>query len=299
MKLIFLGTSAAQPTENRGLSCICLERDGEILMFDAGEAAQISYLKSGLGWNKKMKIFVTHLHGDHCIGLLGLLQTMTMQHRTEPLEIYGPNGIEEFIAANIKVLNFGLSFPVRIMTIKEGLVLDDATYTIHACEADHSIPAFSYVLQEKEKPGRFYPEKAKELGIPEGKLWHELQSGKEVKVDNKTFKPSDIMGEKRRGKKIGISGDTRPTKKLEEFFKGCDYLTFDSTYSDELKDKAKDHYHSTAKEAAQLAKNAGVANLILTHFSARYDDAGQMVTEAKTVHNSVIAAQDLLEIEIK
>ena len=299
MKLVFLGTSAAQPTENRGMTCICLVLEKEILMFDAGEGAQVAFHKSKLGWNKKMKIFVTHLHGDHCVGILGLLQTMSLQNRTESIDIYGPKGIEDFLAANLKVLNFGLTFPVRIMTIKEGLVLDDATYTIHACEADHSIPAFSYVLQEKEKPGRFYPEKAKELGIPEGKLWHELQSGKEVKVGNKTFKPSDIMGEKRRGKKIGISGDTRPTKKLEEFFKGCDYLTFDSTYSDELKDKAKDHYHSTAKEAAQLAKNAGVANLILTHFSARYDDAGQMVEEAKTVHNSIIAANDLLEIEIK
>ena len=299
MKLVFLGTSAAQPTESRAMTCICVVLDKEILMFDAGEGAQLSFLKSKLGWNKKMKIFVTHLHGDHCVGILGLLQTMSLQNRTESIDIYGPKGIEDFLAANLKVLNFGLSFPVRIMTIKEGLVLDDITYTIHACEADHSIPAFSYVLQEKEKPGRFYPEKAKELGIPEGKLWHELQSGKEVKVDNKTFKPSDIMGEKRRGKKIGISGDTRPTKKLEEFFKECDYLTFDSTYSDELRDKAKDHYHSTAKEAAQLAKNAGVANLILTHFSARYDDAEEMVKEAKTVHNSIIAAQDLLEIEIK
>jgi ribonuclease Z len=299
MKLVFLGTSAAQPTESRAMTCICVVLEKEILMFDAGEGAQLSFLKSKLGWNKKMKIFVTHMHGDHCVGILGLLQTMSLQNRTESIDIYGPKGIEDFLAANLKVLNFGLSFPVRIMTIKEGLVLDDITYTIHACEADHSIPAFSYVLQEKEKPGRFYPEKAKELGIPEGKLWHELQSGKEVKVDNKTFKPSDIMGEKRRGKKIGISGDTRPTKKLEEFFKECDYLTFDSTYSDELRDKAKDHYHSTAKEAAQLAKNAGVANLILTHFSARYDDAEEMVKEAKTVHNSIIAAQDLLEIEIK
>ena len=299
MKLVFLGTSAAQPTESRAMTCICVVLEKEILMFDAGEGAQLSFLKSKLGWNKKMKIFVTHLHGDHCVGILGLLQTMSLQNRTESIDIYGPRGIEDFLAANLKVLNFGLSFPVRIMTIKEGLVLDDITYTIHACEADHSIPAFSYVLQEKEKPGRFYPEKAKELGIPEGKLWHELQSGKEVKVDNKTFKPSDIMGEKRRGKKIGISGDTRPTKKLEEFFKECDYLTFDSTYSDELRDKAKDHYHSTAKEAAQLAKNAGVANLILTHFSARYDNAEEMVKEAKTVHNSIIAAQDLLEIEIK
>jgi len=299
MKLVFLGTSAAQPTESRAMTCICVVLEKEILMFDAGEGAQLSFLKSKLGWNKKMKIFVTHLHGDHCVGILGLLQTMSLQNRTESIDIYGPKGIDDFLAANLKVLNFGLSFPVRIMTIKEGLVLDDTTYTIHACEADHSIPAFSYVLQEKEKPGKFYPEKAKELGIPEGKLWHELQSGKEVKVGNKTFKPSDIMGEKRRGKKIGISGDTRPTKKLEEFFKGCDYLTFDSTYSDELQEKAKEHYHSTAREAAMLAKNAGVSNLILTHFSARYEDVEAMVKEAKTVHNSIVAAEDLLEIEIR
>ncbi|MGI0082648.1 MAG: MBL fold metallo-hydrolase, partial [Nitrosopumilaceae archaeon] len=200
---------------------------------------------------------------------------------------------------NLKVLNFGLTFPVRIMMIKEGLVLDDTTYTIHACEAEHSVPTFSYVLQEKERPGRFYPEKAKELGIPEGKLWHELQSGKEVKVDDKIFKPSDVMGEKRPGKKIGISGDTRPTQKLVEFFKGCDYLTFDSTYSDDLKEKAQENYHSTAKEAAELAKKAGVSNLILTHFSTRYEDAEVLVAEAKTIHNSVIAAKDLLEIEIR
>jgi ribonuclease Z len=299
MKLVFLGTSAAQPTENRGMTCICLVLDKEILMFDAGEGAQVAFHKAKLGWNKKMKIFVTHLHGDHCVGVLGLLQTMSLQSRTEPIEIYGPKGIEEFIAANLKILNFGLTFPVKISTIKEGVVLDDDAYIIHTCEAEHSIPAFSYVFHEKEKPGRFYPEKAKSLGIPEGKLWHELQRGNEVKVGNKVFKPSDVCGEKRPGKKIGISGDTRPTKKLEEFFKKCDYLTFDSSYADELKEKAVDYYHSTAKEAAQLAKNAKVSNLILTHFSTRYDDTEPLLKEAKTIHGSVIAAEDLLEIEIK
>ena len=299
MKLVFLGTSAAQPTEDRGLTCICLEREGEILMFDAGEGAQISYLKSDLGWNKKMKIFVTHLHGDHCIGVLGLLQTMTLQHRTEKIEIYGPEGIEEFILANIKVLNFGLSFPVMITTVEEGIVDDEKTYLVSACKADHSTLAFSYVFQEKDKPGRFNLEKAKELGIPEGSLFHKLQSGEEVTVEGKVIKPSDVLGEKRRGKKIGISGDTRPTKKLEEFFRDCDYLSFDSTFIDELKDKAIETHHSTSKEAATLAKNANVSNLILTHFSARYKDESVLADEAKKIHDSVIAAKDLLEIEIK
>lgn len=299
MRLVFLGTSAAQPTPERGLTCICLEKEGEILMFDAGEGAQISYLKSGLGWNKKMKIFVTHLHGDHCIGILGLLQTMTLQNRTEPMEIYGPDGIEEFIAANIKVLNFGLSFPVMITTVREGTVVNEKTYTINSCEADHSVTSYSYLFQEKDKPGRFFPDKAKELGVPEGELWHKLQTGQDIQVGDKIVKSSDVLGEKRPGKKIGISGDTRPTKKLEEFFKDCDYLSFDSTFSHELQDKALETHHSTAKEAADLAKKANVSNLILTHFSARYNDESVLLEEAKTIHSSVIAAKDLLEIEIK
>lgn len=299
MKLVFLGTSAAQPTENRGLSCICLEREGEILMFDAGEGAQTSFLKSGLGWNKKMKIFVTHLHGDHCVGILGLLQTMTLQHRTEEIEIFGPKGIEDFIGENIKILNFGLSFPVMINLVSEGKILETEKYSIFAAMASHSIDAYSYVFQEKEKPGKFFPEKANELGIPEGNLWNQLQRGIPIKLGNKTILPSQVLGQKRPGVKIGISGDTRPTSKLEEFFNECDYLVFDSTFLDELKEKANETSHSTAKAAAELAIKANVSNLILTHFSARYKDESVLRDEAGKIHPSVIAAHDLLEIEIK
>lgn len=299
MKLVFLGTSAAQPTHERGLSCICLEREGEILMFDAGEGAQVSYLKSGLGWNKKMKIFVTHMHGDHCIGILGLLQTMTLQHRTEPIEIYGPDGIEQFIGENIRILQFGLSFPVMITAVSAGLVCEEKSYLVYAQKAQHSVLAFSYMFAEKEKLGKFDRDQALRLGIPEGPLWHELQLGKEVKVGNDIFKPSQVVGQKRPGRKIGISGDTRPTKLLEEFFKDCDYLSFDCTFSDQLKEKAVETNHTTAKEAATLAKNANVTNLILTHFSARYKDEDELVREARQIHGSVIAAKDLLEVEIK
>jgi len=299
MKLVFLGTSAAQPTENRGLSCICLEREGEILMFDAGEATQISYMKSGLGWNKKMKMFVTHLHGDHCVGILGLLQTMSMQNRTETLEIFGPSGIEEFIAANIKVLNFGLSFPVFINIIKEGKIFENKKFSIHACKANHSVTAFSYLFEEKDKPGRFDVKKANELNIPEGELWNKLQNGNEIKINEKIIKPEQVLGEKRLGKKIGISGDTMPTVELEKFFEGCDYLVFDSTFLTAEKQRAIDTCHSTAKQAAILGKNAKVKNLILTHFSARYKDEIGHLSEAQEIHNSVITAKDLLEIEIK
>ena len=277
MKLVYLGTSAAAPTLERSLTCICLVRENEVLMFDAGEGAQIAYLKASLPWNKKMKVFVTHLHGDHCLGILGLLQTMSLQKRTEGVEIYGPAGIEEFITANIKVLNFGLPFPVFITIVEEGNVVKEKNYQINCCEAHHGIPAYSYCFKENERAGVFYPEKAKELGISEGKLWQELQNGNSININGKNIDSSQVTGEKRSGKKIGISGDTRPTEKLQEFFKNSDYLSFDCTFSDDLKDRAIETNHSTAKEAAELAKNANVKNLILTHFSARYNDESVFV----------------------
>ena len=299
MKLVFLGTSAAQPTQKRGLSCICLEKEGEIIMFDAGESAQISYTKAGLGWNKKMKLFVTHLHGDHCVGILGLLQTMSMQNRTESLEIFGPKGIDEFLAANIKILNFSLPFSILITIVSEGKMYENNKFLIHAAKANHSITAFSYLFEEKDKPGRFNVQKANELGIPEGELWNKLQNGEEVNNNGKTIRPEQVLGTKRPGKKIGISGDTMPTKELELFFNECDYLVFDSTFLDEEKQKAQDTCHSTAKQAAELGKNANVKNLILTHFSARYKDEIGHQNEAEKIHNSVITARDLLEVEIK
>ena len=298
MKLVFLGTSGAMPTINRRLTWICLVRDTEGLMFDAGEGAQISYLKSGLPWNKKMKIFVTHLHGDHCIGILGLLQTMNLQNRTESVEIFGPDGIDEFIAANIKILNFGLSFPVLISRINEGLIVDEKDYSVFATDAKHGIPAFSFRFDEKDRPGEFYPEKANALEIPEGKLWHELQMGNSIELGGKEIQSSEVTGDKRPGRKIGVSGDTRPTDELAEFFENCDYLSFDSTFADELKDKAIEANHSTAKEAAELAEKANVSTLILTHFSARYNDESVLLEEAKQVHKNTIAAKDLLEVNI-
>ena len=170
---------------------------------------------------------------------------------------------------------------------------------MHTCKANHSVTAFSYLFEEKDKPGRFNIEKAKELDIPEGELWNKLQNGNEIIINGKKIKPDQVLGEKRPGKKIGISGDTMPTKELEKFFENCDYLVFDSTFLEEEKDRAKDTCHSTAKQAATLGKNAKVKNLVLTHFSARYKDEEGHLKEAKEIHDSVITAKDLLEIEIK
>lgn len=299
MKLIFLGTSAAQPTPDRGLSCICLERLGEIIMFDAGEAAQIAYMKTNLGWNKKMTILVTHMHGDHCVGILGLLQTMSMQNRTKKLEIFGPEGIDDFLSSNINILNFTLTFPIIINIVNEGKIINEKNYSIYASKADHSTLAYSYRFDEKDRPGRFNKEKAIKLGIPKGSLWSKLQNEESIEISNgRKILPDQVLGKKRQGKKIGISGDTRPSTKLVKFFDGCDYLTFDSTFLDELKERALATRHSTAAEAGKFAKKAHIKHLILTHFSARYKDTKLLVVEASKFHDTVTAAQDLLEIEI-
>lgn len=299
MRLLFLGTSGAQPTKSRGLSCTCIERNGEIIMFDAGECAQSSYVRAGLGWNKKMTILITHLHGDHCIGVLGLLQTMSMQNRTEPLEIFGPPGIEEFVTANIKMLGFVPPFLTSISTVSQGTVISNSEYEIRACKASHTITSFSYILHEKSRPGRFSTENAKRLNIPKGPLWGILQSGDEVVVEGNIIKPEQVLGEARPGKRIGISGDTTPSADLERFFAKCDYLIFDATFLDEQRRRAAETRHSTAAQAAALAKAAGVKKLILTHFSARYKDDGQHVAEAQKIHPAVIAASDMLEIQIE
>lgn len=298
MKLVFLGTSAAQPTKHRGMSCMCLVREGEIIMFDVGEGTQMALQNSGLGWNKKMKIFVTHMHGDHCIGLLGLLQTMALRGRSREIKIYGPTGIVDFLKSNTTVLNFNPSFPIIISEINDELVDSEKQYDILCCAAEHSVSAYSYLFIEKDKPGSFDAKKADKMKIPDGVVRGKIKSGLDIEVDGKLIKSSELVGPTKKGIRIGISGDTRPTKQLGEFFSKCDYLIFESTFSDENEDRAKETGHSTAKEAGILAKKSQVKHLILTHFSTRYTDVSELVSEAKAEHESVVAAEDYLEIKI-
>ncbi len=267
-------------------------------MFDAGEGAQMAYGKAGLGWNKKMSIYITHLHGDHCLGALGLLQTMSLQKRQRPLSIYGPRGTKRFIELNMEMLDFRPSFDLSVCDIADGVVCQTDQYTVRACSADHGIIAYSYVLEEKEKPGQFYPDQAKALGVPKGRLWSQLQRGKSVDVSGRTITPAQVLGKRRPGIKIGYSGDTRPTKQLENFFTCCNYLIFDSTFAQNMARRAEETRHTTAHEAATLAKNACVVNLVLTHFSARYVDESVQLEEARRIHGSVSAARDMMVLDL-
>jgi len=286
------------PTPERGLACTCIERSGEVLMFDAGEGAQMALARARLGWNRPMRIFVTHMHGDHCVGVLGLVQTMSLQHRTEALEVYGPEGIVEFVTASLRALDVIPPFPLAITAVSPGTVVEARGYDVMACRARHRVEAYSYLLAEHESPGRLDTARLEALGVPRGPLWGRLQSGEDVDVGGQAVRAADVTGPPRRGLRIGVSGDTRPTPELEEFFAGCDWLVFESTFSHELRQKALDTMHTTAREAGELAARARAKNLVLTHFSARHGDVTGLLVEARAAHASVVAAHDGMEIGV-
>jgi ribonuclease Z len=175
---------------------------------------------------------------------------------------------------------------------KGGLVVKEDGYQVACCEAMHSVPSFAYCLEEFERPGRFNVEEAKRLGIPEGELYGKLQRGQDIVYKGKKIRSRQVLGPPRKGRKVGISGDTRPTDKLVQFFKDCDVLVFESTYSRDQQQKAIENWHSTATEAATVAKKAGAGKLFLTHFSARYDETSSLVREASAIHPNVEAAED-------
>ncbi|MDE1858639.1 MAG: ribonuclease Z [Thaumarchaeota archaeon] len=294
----FLGTSSAAPTKDRGLPAIALRREGHVILMDCGEGVQRKVLEQSIGLGKDTTILITHLHGDHVSGLLGLLQTMSLAQRKKPVDIVGPAKLLRWLEVTSDLLHIGLTFPVRFTPVKPGVVLKTPEFRVRAARASHSVEAYAYLVQENPRPGVFHPEKAKALGVPEGKLWSSLQRGRSVVVDGKKIVPASVTGPRRPGRKVGYSGDTRPTGSLARFFSGCDLLIFDSTFKKGDQDKALERKHSTSAEAATLAKKAGARKLALTHFSARYTKVGHLVSEARQVFPGTVAAYDGLTLEV-
>ena len=269
-----------------------------MFLMDCGEGAQRQVLAHGIGLNKDTTILITHLHGDHVTGLLGLLQTMGLAQRRRPLRIVGPRKILKWLEATYSLLSIGLTFPVEFTPVRRGLVLQTNEFRVKAAKAVHSIEAYSYVVEEKGRPGIFHPERAKAKGVPEGKLWSRLQKGRSVISGGKKVTSADVTGPPRAGRKVGYSGDTRPTAGLVRFFRGCDLLIFDSTFSKADADKAIERKHSTSAEAAQVAKKAMVRKLALTHFSARYGRVSNLVKEARRIFPNTFAAADGLRVDV-
>ncbi len=301
MRIIFLGTSAAVPTVKRGLPAVLLQRGNEQFMFDCGEGVQRQMIHAKVGLHKAMKIFITHLHGDHVLGLPGLLQTMTLMDRQKPLDVYAPVGIAKFLECMQETLQFGLTFEVRIYEIKDsGVVCDEEQYRVGAIHSKHAVESYSYVFVEKPRPGRFYPEKARTLGVPEGAAWGKLQRGREYIFPStgEVVKPSDVSGPPRKGKKIVYTGDTRPFAGFADFAAGADVVIHEATFEDGLIDRAVTDGHSTPSEAAGEAKAANAGSLVLTHISARYAETALLLDQAKKVFSNTVVAQDFLELKL-
>jgi len=298
LKIIFLGTSGSMPTQNRGSSSIAIRRKGEVLIFDCGEGTQRRIVAARLGFRRPTRILISHLHGDHVLGLPGLLQTMTLLQRERPLHIYGPQGLASFVEAFSSVLG-GPSFPTNIYEIgSEGTIFSGSEYEVRAVGADHDGPSWSFVLEEHPRPGKFHPERARALGVPEGALWKRLQRGQDIELDGKTVKSRDVADSPRRGLKVVYSGDTRPTEALGREAKGADILIHEATFDGSLEEKAHENGHSTAAQAAELAKAARVKMLVLTHISSRYPDAGVLLDEAVEIFPATRVAEDLMVVEL-
>ncbi|NWG10193.1 ribonuclease Z [Candidatus Bathyarchaeota archaeon] len=300
LKIIFLGTAGSVPTQKRSLPSILIQRKGEQVMFDCGEGVQRQMIKAKAGFHRKMKVFVSHMHGDHVLGLPGILQTMSLLDRREKLDVYGPPGIKGFLEGIRKTVQFVLTFPVEIHEVLEaGAVCEEPEYAVRTVWTNHVIPSLAYALVEKHRPGRFYPQKAKALGVPEGPLWSKLQHGQKVKLSNgRVVKPEDVTGPFRDGRKIVYTGDTRPFKEFAKFAADADVLIHDATLDDDLTERAEEDGHSTPEQAAKNAKAAKVKQLILTHVSARYKDTSPLLKHAKKIFKNTVVAEDFMEIEI-
>lgn len=294
----FLGTSSAAPTEGRGLPAIVLQREGQVVIMDCGEGIQRQFISMGLGLNRETTILVTHLHGDHVTGLLGLLQTMSMAQRTRPLTIVAPPALLDWLQVTGNILHIGLTFKILFVPARPGVVLRKRDFLVRAARADHSVEAFCYVFEERPRPGVFHPDKAKRLGVPEGKLWSRLQRGRSVTVKGKSVDAGQVVGAPRPGRRVGYSGDSRPSPRLSRFFRGCDLLIFDSTFSNADREKAVERKHSTSREAATVAREASAKNLVLTHFSARYTSVASLVKDARSVFPNTVAAHDGMKLEV-
>jgi ribonuclease Z len=300
LRVTFLGTGGSVPTPSRSLPAILIQRKGEQIMLDCGEGVQRQMIKAGGGFHRKMKIFVTHMHGDHVLGLPGLMQTMALFDRERKLDVYGPPGIKEFLECIKKTVQFALTFQIEIHEIEEeGIVCEEAEYIIQAAWANHVIPSLAYALVEKPRPGRFHPEKAKNLGIPEGPLWSKLQQGHEVRIQaGRIVKPDEVVGKVRKARKIVYTGDTKPFKNLVKLAAGASLLIHDATLDDDLAERAAEDGHSTPSQAARDARKAKVEQLILTHVSARYGDVNKLLDQAKKIFRNTQVAEDFMKLEI-
>jgi ribonuclease Z len=313
LSVTFLGTSAARPTVERNVSALALVREGETLLFECGEGTQRQMMRYGVSFALS-EIFFTHFHADHFLGVIGLVRTLGLQVREQPLRLYGPRGAKHLLKAALELGVERVPFEVKIEDVKPGMVLggegggagkagggaERDGYAIQVFATEHGGGSVGYAVREHERPGRFDPEKARAAGVPEGPLWGKLQQGETVRLpDGRTIAPEGIVGAKRPGRLVVFTGDTRPCAAVVDAAQQADLLIHEATFGEEEKDRAKETGHSTAREAAQVALAAQARRLVLSHVSARYSiSAEELVKEARDVFKETVVAKDGLTIEV-
>jgi ribonuclease Z len=299
LSITFLGTSAARPTVERGVTSLVIKREGETLMFDCGEGTQRQMMRYGVSFALS-EIFITHFHADHYLGVIGLLRTLSLQERTEPMCLYGPPGAEQLLSDAINIGVERTPFAVDIREIRAGDRLERDDYDIEVFDVEHGRGAVGFALREHERLGRFDPGRARALGIPEGPLWGRIHAGEAIELPNGVkVDPSELVGPSRPGRIVVFTGDTSGCETVVAAADGADVLVHEATFGEEDKERAKETAHSTAVEAAKVALAARVKRLVLTHVSARYSaNANALVEEARSVFADTIVAKDGMEIEV-
>jgi ribonuclease Z len=298
--LRFLGTAAARPTIERNVSSIAVIREGETLLIDCGEGTQRQMLRYGISFALN-DVFFTHFDTDHVLGTVGLLRTFQLQGRTEPLRIWGPPGATRMIHRADAFGADKLGFPLEVTEVTPDTPIARNGYTIVPfAGAHHHTPVYGYAFIENIRLGRFNPDQARSLGIPEGPMWGALHRGQSVTLpDGRVIHADSLVSEPRPGRRIAITGDTRPCESTAIAAKGADLLVHESTFADEEAARAVETGHSTAREAAEVAALAGVRRLILTHLSARYSrDTADLEREARSVFPQTTIARDGLEVTV-
>lgn len=302
LTVTFLGTSAARPTVERNVSGLAVHREGETLLFECGEGTQRQMMRYGVSFALS-EIFFTHFHADHFLGVIGLIRTLGLQGRPEPLFLYGPKGAKKVLTTAMQLGVERVPFPIEIAEVRAGDTVKGNRdgYDISAFPTEHGGgPSIGYLLKEHARRGRFDVEKARALGVPEGPLWGKLTKGEEISLSNgQTVKPSDLVGPARSGRLVVFTGDTRPCAATVDAAQGADLLIHEATFGEEERERARDTGHSTAKEAAQVALASKAKRLVLSHVSARYSiSADELVKEAREVFPNVSCAKDGLEVDV-
>lgn len=298
LRVTFLGTAASRPTVGRNVSAIAVQREGELMLFDCGEGTQRQMMRYGTGFHVAT-IFFTHMHTDHFLGVVGLLRTMGLQGHSEPVDLYGPPGSRSVLSEAVHLGVERVPFEVRIHELEPGQHVERAEYDVIAYPVKHGTSAVGYVLREHPRLGRFDVERARALGIPEGPLYRRLHHGEPVTVNGREIRPEEVVGPPRPGRTVVYTGDTLPCNSTVEAARGADLLIHDATFGEEEAERAHETWHSTARDAAEVARRAGARRLVLTHLSARYADSpGLLEREARSVFRNTIIASDGDVIEV-